>query len=198
MRGSTGRGDSKHEIRRFRNDAPCASEPASGWGNPARRYQAEHFFRGYGIRVSVLTFRSASERAALRLPRVVKTHSGAPEPQVSRPPDGLSPRASFPDHPRARHPTPQPFPALLVSERRKAHSSSRRPAAVKKHAPASRAGRVHRGCMAGPTYTYVDTPPRAFLGPHALTPAPPPRFRPKQRLPKTSLAESPFRSSGIE
>ena len=123
---------------------------------------------------SVLTFRSASERAALRLPRVVKTHSGAPEPQVSRQSDGLSPRASFPDHPRARHPTPQPFPALLVSERRKAHSSSRRPAAVKKHAPASRAGRVHRGRMAGPTYTYVDTPPRAFLGPHALTPAPPP------------------------
>lgn len=55
-----------------------------------------------------LPFRSASERAALRLPRVVETHSGAPEPQVSHSPHGLAPRASFPDH-RARTP-PDPPP----------------------------------------------------------------------------------------
>jgi hypothetical protein len=55
-----------------------------------------------------LPFRSASERAALRLPRVVETHSGAPEPQVSHSPHSLAPRASFPDH-RARTP-PDPPP----------------------------------------------------------------------------------------
>ena len=149
--------------------------PASSkyWGNPARRYRLRALFRGHGIRVSsVLTFRSASERAALRQPRVVKTHSGAPEPQVSRPPDGLSPRARRfrTTHAPATRP-PNPFRRCWFPTLTK---SAFFVVGVKKHAPASRAGRVHRGRMAGPTYAYVDTPPRAFLGPHALTPAPPP------------------------
>ena len=65
-----------------------------------------------------LPFRSASERAALRLPRVVETHSGAPEPQVSHPPHGLAPRASFPDH-RARTPPDPPPLAVVVGFRTK-------------------------------------------------------------------------------
>ena len=173
--------------------------PASSkyWGNPARRYRLRALFRGHGIRVSsVLTFRSASERAALRQPRVVKTHSGAPEPQVSRPPDGLSPRArrfrttrapaTRPPNPFRRCWFPTDEKRILRGRREEARTRvARRASSPRPH------GRTHV-CVRRYTTTRVPRPARADPRP------PPPRFRPKQRLPKTSLAESPFRSSRIE
>jgi hypothetical protein len=132
-----------------------------------------------------LPFRSASERAALRLPRVVETHSGAPEPQVSHPPHSLAPRASFPDHRARTHPTPHPFRTLLVSERKSAFFVSYGPRSPCEEASTRIARRSRSPQPRGRTHARARRCTAARVPPPARADLPPP-FHPKQRLPKTS------------
>ncbi len=124
-----------------------------------------------------LPFRSASERAALRLPRVVETHSGAPEPQVSHPPHSLAPRASFPDHRARTHPTPQPFRTLLVSERKSAFFVSYGPRSPCEEARTRVARRSRSPQPRGRTHARARRCTAARVPPPARADLPPPSTR---------------------
>jgi len=143
-----------------------------------------------------LPFRSASERAALRLPRVVETHSGAPEPQVSHPPHSLAPRASFPDHRARTHPTPHPFRTLLVSERKSAFFVSYGPRSPCEEASTRIARRSRSPQPRGRTHARARRCTAARVPPPARADLPPPSTRnrgcrkPHPSHPKTSRSRS--------